>query len=118
MPRGRPTRFGKLMTELHTSNHRHIKSERGKRDLLYRYRALGVLLEYADFDHAYLFDREKESSTIPDSRYWKPKVLSALGAIKDDAVLLEVARAICEQKFTTTAECLDAIRRCRETGII
>jgi hypothetical protein len=77
-----------------------VMTKRGLQDVAFRQRALSLLIKDPAF--RWLCDPGPMEAGGPDwKKSWKPGILSALGRIEDDEVLLEAARAVCRARPST-----------------
>jgi hypothetical protein len=88
-----------------------VRTRRGKLDVFYRQRALGILaIRTKDKRFAWVADRAAIEAETKDA--WKPGILSALGRIPNDEDLKAVALRVCELK-PKTKDAIAMIRRWR-----
>jgi hypothetical protein len=109
--RGRPIKYNKavndIMLNILDGHFPDTRSHRGRIDLCYRLRAIGVLDKVKDIDNIEFILDDKNKT-------FKPSILVQLGRIDNDELLIALARRICELAKTHKYKAKDIERFIRD----
>ena len=105
----RPTKLPKYVERDFWSEVGRKVSRRTMRNAYFRHEALKILINAGLENFKFLYDPEKEGTGV---KYNRKTLLTELGRIGDDNMLIEKAREICEKK-SNTADTLEELRLIR-----
>ncbi len=103
LKRGRPSKLPSKLEDGYWNDAGNSATRRTMRNYYFFYEALNLLAESGIKQYKFLYDISKDLKR-QGNRHLKKTILSELGRIKDQNVLLEAASIICEaQPKTATA---------------
>jgi hypothetical protein len=89
--RGRPRHYAYAQLVGIASIFPEVQTDRGRRDLIARQRAFSIVKD--DPACRWLADSEAMEAGTPKA--WQPSLLTAIGRVGDDGLLLRLAREVC-----------------------